>query len=255
MSQNLTHILFDLDGVLFVGDDLIDGAVETLEDLRSKNIPMRFLTNTTTRSLDSIYKKITKLRLPIQKEELYAPAKIAAHYLKQYDNPKLLLILEDDTKLEFEGYEIDESNPDWIVMGHYSDRWNYNLLNKLFKLIMNGSKILALHKGTYWQTDEGLTLDIGGFVAGLEHATSTKAIVIGKPSEQFFKTAIEDMNADISSTLMIGDDIINDIKGAQDIGLKTALVRTGKYRKGVEVEHGITPSFVLDSVADLIKII
>ena len=83
MKSKITHILFDLDGVLFVGDKPIAGAIETLKYLRSKNIPMRFLTNTTTRSLNSLYEKIQKLDLPLYKDELFAPPKIAAHYLKR----------------------------------------------------------------------------------------------------------------------------------------------------------------------------
>lgn len=251
MNTKITHILFDLDGVLFIEDKQIEGAADTLDYLRSKNIPMRFLTNTTTRSLDSLFQKISRLSLPIEKDEIFAPPKIAAHYLKQFDDPKLLLILEEETKSEFRGIKIDETNPDYIVIGHYSDRWNYNLLNQLFKKIMNGSKMLALHKGRYWQTDQGLTLDIGAFVAGLEHATSTKAIVIGKPSPEFFITAMKDMNAEPSTTLMVGDDIINDIKGAADIGVQTALVKTGKYRPGIETSQNIHPDFLIDSVAKL----
>lgn len=254
ISNNISAILFDLDGVLFVGDEIIDGAVETIQYLKSKNIPLRFLTNTTTRSLDSLHEKIIKLNLPIEKNELFAPPKIAARYLKKFDNPKLLLILEEDTKLEFSEYEINDTNPDFIVLGHYGNRWNYDLMNRLFKIVMNGSKILALHKGRYWLTEEGLTLDIGAFVVGLEHASSQKAIVVGKPSKTFFKIALDDMNIAPENAVMIGDDIINDIEGAQKAGIKGILVKTGKYQQEAIDISSVTPDMIIDSVKELRKI-
>jgi HAD superfamily hydrolase (TIGR01458 family) len=254
MFKNIKGFLFDLDGVLFVGDELIEGAIETINYLKDKNFPLRFLTNTTTRSHNALFEKIKKLNLPIDIDEVLAPPRMAAEYLKKLSDPKLLLILEEETKTEFTQFTIDEKKPDYIVLGHYENKWNYDLLNKLFKMVMNGSKMLALHKGRYWQTNEGLTLDIGLFVAGLEHATSQKAIVIGKPSQDFFKIALNSINVSPQSAVMVGDDIINDIKGAQDIGLQTILVKTGKFRQDILDNSSIKPNRIIDSIASLQKI-
>lgn len=253
-AEFVKAILFDIDGVLFVGNDRIEGAAETIEHLRSKNYPMRFLTNTTTRSHDSLVEKITGFGLPIKPEEIFAPPRLAAMYLKQLGDVKLNLILTDDTKTEFKDFKINEDNPDYIVFGHYDNRWNYDLLNKLFKQVMNGSKMLALHKGRYWQTEEGLTLDIGGFVVGLEHATGQKAEVIGKPSARFFEIALNDIGVDARKAIMVGDDIVNDIYGAQNAGLKALLVKTGKYREDKVAESGIEPDCIIESVAELQKL-
>ena len=249
--NNIKGFLFDLDGVIYIGDDLIDGAKETINYLKEQNYPIRFLTNTTTRSFDSLYEKLEKLELPIEKDELFSPPKIAEHYLSQFDNPTVCLILEEETKPQFQKFQIDNENPNFIVIGHYGERWDYKLMQHLFDMIMNGSKILALHKGRYWQTERGLTLDIGAFVAGLEHATSTKAIEVGKPSSTFFNIALQDMNISASDALMVGDDIINDIKGAQDVGMYTALVKTGKYRKEIVQNSGIEPSIIIESIAEI----
>jgi HAD superfamily hydrolase (TIGR01458 family) len=253
--ENIDGFLFDLDGVLFVGNKVIDGAIETIDFLKNKKFPLRFLTNTTTRSHDSLFQKIQRLNLPINKDEILTPPRMAVKYLKKLDNPKLLLILEEETKTEFDQFTIDEKSPDYIILGHYGNRWNYDLLNKLFKMIMNGSKILALHKGRYWQTDEGLTLDIGTFVAGLEHATSQKAVVIGKPSPEFFRIALSSIDISPQNAVMVGDDIINDIKGAQEMGMQTILVKTGKFRQDILETSNINPSYVVDSIASLQDII
>ena len=248
---NIDGLLFDLDGVLYVGDELIDGAVETIEYLKGKNIPCRFLTNTTTRSLDALFQKTNRLGFPIDKEEIFTPPKIAARYLRKKGKPKLSLILEENTKQEFAGFVQDDVNPDVIVIGHYSDRWNYDLLNRLFHSIMNGAELLALHKGRFWQTEKGLTLDIGTFVTGLEYATGTHATVIGKPSEDFFRLAVEDMDIAPDRAAMVGDDLVSDVGGAQDAGIAGILVKTGKYRQEVADRSEIKPDLTIDSVTAL----
>lgn len=253
--KNIDGFLFDLDGVLYVADALVEGAVETIDYIKGKNIPCRFITNTTTRSLDALYQKTSRLGLNIERDEIFTPPKIAARYLRKRGKPRLLLILEENTKLEFAGFPQDESNPEVIVIGHYSDRWNYNLLNRLFHLIMNGAELVALHKGRYWQTEKGLTLDIGTFVTGLEYATGTTAKVVGKPSEDFFRLAVEDMGIRPERAVMVGDDINSDIGGAQFAGLSGILVKTGKYREEIVSRSAIQPQLIIESVAALRKLL
>ncbi len=248
---DIKGLLFDLDGVLYVGEELIEGAVEAVGYIKSKKIPCRFLTNTTTRSLDALFQKTSRLGLAIEREEIFTPPKIAARYLRKKGNPRVLLILQENTKLEFAGFRQDDINPDVIVIGHYSDRWNYALMNRLFNLIMNGAELLALHKGRYWETEKGLTLDIGAFVTGLEYSTGATATVIGKPSENFFRLAVEDMGIAPSQAAMIGDDIVSDVGGAQLAGLAGILVKTGKYREEVASKSSVKPQLTIESVAAL----
>lgn len=252
--DKIEAILFDLDGVLFIGDKPIEGAIKTINYLKSKNIPLRFLTNTTTQSFDSLFEKISGMGLPVEKSELFAPPKMAAEYLKKFGNPTVKLILTESTAREFESFEKSDDNPDYIVMGHFEDKWDYDLMQNLFDLVMNGSKMLALHKGRFWQTESGLTLDIGAFVIGLEHATGQKAVSIGKPSETFFKIALDDIGLDANDAIMIGDDLTNDIMGAQNAGIKAMLVKTGKFRQEILDSSDTKPDLVIESVAELEKL-
>ena len=107
--KDIDGLLFDLDGVLYVGDDLIEGAAETVDYLKNKNIPCRFLTNTTTRSLDALFQKTSRLGLNIQREEIFTPPKIAARFLRKRGQPSLLLVLQEGTKQEFVGFPQDLS--------------------------------------------------------------------------------------------------------------------------------------------------
>jgi ribonucleotide monophosphatase NagD (HAD superfamily) len=94
-------------------------------------------------------------------------------------------------------------------------------------------------------------MDIGGFIDGLEYASGTKAMIIGKPSADFFQIALDHMGLNAHEVAMIGDDIDADVGGAQKAGLKGVLVRTGKYRKSYAELSAVMPDLTIDSVADL----
>ena len=108
-----------------------------------------------------------------------------------------------------------------------------------------------MHRGLYWRTSEGLQLDTGAFLAGLELAAGIEAEVVGKPAAAFFATALAHLHADAAETLMVGDDIETDVLAAQRQGLAGVLVKTGKYLSRTHRAASGIPDHVLDSFADL----
>ncbi len=251
MLKGITGFLVDLDGVLYVGDKPIDGAIETIDFLKSKNIPCRYVTNTTTKSLDTLHKKLHEMGLPIGKDEIVSAPKAAVLHLRKIGSPVCYLSMNDDVRRDFAEFKTSHTNPDVIVIGDIDDAWNYELMSRLFHMIINGADIVALHKGRYWHEPDGLRLDIGPFVAGLEYATGETATVIGKPNRAFFEMAVGDLGLKPSEVAMIGDDINSDIGGAQKAGLKGILVKTGKYREELVGKSDIRPDAVLESIVRL----
>jgi len=249
--QNVKGFLFDLDGVFHVGSSIVPGAVETIEYLRFNNIPYRFTTNTSTRSRESLQRKLNGIGVPLRGEEIISSPYAAVLYLRQRSNPRCCFVLADDVRSDFAEFESDEVNPEAIVLGDVGDKWNYDLLNRLFGMMMNGAELIALHKGRYWQVEDGLRMDIGAFVAGLEYVTGKQATIIGKPSRSFFELALQELGLPAEDVAMIGDDIISDVGGAQDAGLKGILVKTGKYRPDVVSHSPVTPDLILDSIGKL----
>ena len=129
------------------------------------------------------------------------------------------------------------------------------MLNQAFNYVMNGAEILALHLGKYYKVDSGLRLDSGSIVKALEYATDKEAIVVGKPSIKFFKSALDDLNLEPSEVLMIGDDLYNDIYGAQRIKVKGILVKTGKYHPKMLEMNDVKPYGSIDSIGNLARIL
>jgi ribonucleotide monophosphatase NagD (HAD superfamily) len=103
-----------------------------------------------------------------------------------------------------------------------------------------------------WNTSEGLQLDIGAFIAGLEYASGKQATVVGKPSAAFFDAALWRLGISAEKAAMIGDDIDSDVAGAQAQGLLGVLVQTGKYREAYTKRSNIQPDLLLASIAEIV---
>jgi HAD superfamily hydrolase (TIGR01458 family) len=248
-------ILFDLDGVLYVGSNAIPGAVEAVEKIRHSQIQCRFVTNTSTLCLASLQQKINALGFSIPSDEIISAPQATVLYLKHQTNPTCQLTLADDVKKDFKDFMPTNTAPDYIVVGDIGEAWSYALLNDIFNNLMNGAKLIAIHKNRFWQTEHGLQMDIGGFIDALEYASGSKAIIIGKPSADFFKIALDDMRLNSDEVAIIGDDIDVDIGGGQQAGLKGILVKTGKYRPAYAQASAVKPDLILNSIADLPKVI
>ncbi len=241
-----------MDGVWFVGDTPVPGARDTLAHLRKCGIPMRFITNTTTHSLAQLERKMHDLGLPVERQEIINAPQAAALYLHAQGSPSCHLIVSESVKGDFAGFPTSDK-PDYVVIGDVGDRWTYALLNDAFRMLMGGARLLAMHKGRYWQVEDGLALDIGVFVAGLEYACGIEAVLVGKPAPLMFRSALKDLGLAAADVVMVGDDIHSDLGGARAVGIPGVLVRTGKYREEQAAASDVQPDAIIDSVADLLE--
>lgn len=243
-------MLCDLNGVFYIGEQPLPGAREAITALRQWGMPYRFLTNNTTLSLGSLARQLQAMGLAIRTAEILSVPAAAVLYLRQMGSPTCELVLQEDVRQDFAEFRTADQ-PEVAVIGDIGTSWNYAILNRLFRQVMGGTQLLALHKGRYWQVEDGLSLDIGAFVAALEYATGQTATVIGKPSLGFYQLALDALELRPDQVLMVGDDLEADIGGAQALGMRGILVRTGKFRPQQLAQSQVQPDAVLDSIADL----
>lgn len=252
--QNFSHIkavLFDLDGVLYIGNQPLDGAVEAINMIRNAGIAIRFVTNTSTLSLASLQTKLNALGFNAVQAEIMSAPQATIEYLKHQPNPVCRLLLTDDVKQDFSQFKQSDTDAKYIVVGDIGNAWTYGMLNEVFNRLVNGAQLIAIHKNRFWQTEHGLQMDIGAFITGLEYASNSRAILMGKPSPHFFNMALRDLGLNAHQVMMVGDDIDSDVGGAQGAGLHGVLVKTGKFRETYAKISGIRPEAVIDSVANL----
>jgi len=249
-------ILFDLDGVLYVGDAAIPGAAEVIRWTREQNIPHRYLTNTTSRPRHAIVEKLLSMGIEVESGELLTPAIAAAGWLKHQVAGAIALFVPAATAAELDEFDQiapdAESGADAVVLGDLGAAWDFTTLNRAFRLLMSNprSTLLALGLTRYWRAEDGLRLDAGPFVRALEYASGREAVVVGKPAPSFFESAAESLGLPPEHLAVVGDDIRGDIQGAQNAGMHGLLVRTGKFSPA-DLDLGIAPDAVLHSIADL----
>ena len=155
-------ILFDLDGVFYVSNQAIDGGQKLIDSLRNKSIPFRFLTNTTTKTRREIREKLGSFGLLIDEKEIFSAAYIGINYLRSIGSPPCHLLIHDNIYSDYSEFDVHNRKPEFVVIGDRGNKWNYDDLNKAFRYLMEGAGLIALHKGRYFQTLQGLEIDIGG---------------------------------------------------------------------------------------------
>lgn len=249
----MTALLIDLDGVIYEGEKPLPGAAEALEWVGEQGLPHLFLTNTTSRPRSALVTKLAGFGIPASAEQILTPPVAAARWLAEHAPGPAALFVAPATIEEFDGLEIaakEQADVASVVVGDYGERWSFAELNRAFRLLMRKPKpvLVALGMTRYWKAEDGLRLDTAPFVAALAHASAAEPVVLGKPAGAFFETALSVLGVRANEVLMIGDDIVGDIDGAQRAGIRAALVRTGKFRPD-DLEVGIRPHAIVESIA------
>jgi len=249
--NSIRGVLLDLDGTLYEDRRALPRAVDAVRRLRQVGLRVRFLSNTSRRPRRAVFVDLQEMGFTDEVSEVQTAPAVAAAWLAARGIGRIALLLANETHEDFAGFDLDETAPEAVVVGDLGDAWNAQTLNRAFHWLLDGADLVALQKNRYWKREGELVLDAGPFVAALEYAANVEATVVGKPSTAFFGVAVESVGLRPEEVVMVGDDLVNDVGGAQAIGCRGVLVRTGKYRAGEEVGGAVTPDAVLESIAEL----
>ncbi len=247
MNPGWKALLLDLSGVLFDGRRPIDGAQDFLRRVRAADLPVRFVTNTATRPARAIEGEMRDMGFGVEAGELMTAPRAAHHYLRQRGLRPYCLI-HASLKPEFD--DIPQHDPDCVLLGDARDDLNYANLNRAFRLLKAGAPLIGIGLNRCFMDEDGLMLDTGAFIRGLEWAAGVEAVIMGKPGADFFAQVVASTPFAAADCLMVGDDAVADVRGAIAAGLQGCLVRTGKYQAGDEAQLPAGAS-VIERVADL----
>lgn len=250
----MAAILLDVDGVLHVSGEALPGAADAVRALRRQGHRLRFVTNNTTRSRTQLADELRGFGIELDDSELQTTAAAAARVLA---GKRVLALTMHAIVGDLDGIELVGEGADAVLLGGADETPETNLvfsfmnLARAFHELQAGAELYALHRNKWWQTKQGPLLDAGVFVAGLEYSADVDAIVVGKPAAPYFEAALEALDADPEMAWMVGDDIDVDIAGAQALGMRTILVRTGKFRPDEVEESRIRPDGIVSSLRNL----
>jgi HAD superfamily hydrolase (TIGR01450 family) len=264
-------VLFDIDGVLVTSWQPIPGAAETLRALAERGVPCSYLTNTTTRTRADIAAALTAAGMDVRPDEVITAAALTAEYVRaSYPGARCLLVNSGDITEDMPGIDLVDSavceaptapeKPDVILLGGAGPQYGHVTLSRVYDWMTQGVPVVAMHRSTAWNTADGLRIDTGMYLIGMEEASGRKAVAVGKPAPAGFDVAAARLGVDPEEMLMVGDDLKNDVLAAQVVGMTGVLVRTGKFRQDnldrwAADEFAMQPDHVIDSVADLPRLL
>jgi HAD superfamily hydrolase (TIGR01458 family) len=247
-------VLLDIDGVLAVSWEPIPGSIEALAWLRANDAPFRLVTNTTTHPRDALATTLRDAGFDVAAPDIVTAVVATAEYLREHHpDARVWLLSDGDARADLGGIELvgSDAPADVVVIGGACDAFGYAALNHAFDLVMGGAALVGMHRNLYWATSAGLQLDGGAYIAALETAAGVVATICGKPAPAYFNAALELVGLPARRVAMVGDDIANDVLGAQAVGMTGVLVRTGKFRPTDLERTDGGPDRVIDALADL----
>ncbi len=243
--------VIDLDGTLYFGGEPIPGAADAVEGLRAAGVPICFATNTTRRPRSALVERLAAMGIRVGSDELHTAPVAAASWLAGQGARRISPLLAAATLEEFEDFEVDHQRPDHVVVGDLGEEWTFDVLNRAFRALNAGARLVAIQKNRSWDPGNGLQLDAGPFVAALEYASDQEAVLVGKPSTAFFETAARALGLSLDLVAVVGDGLATDVAGGQAAGCRGVAVRTGTFREDQLARLHRPPDAILDSIANL----
>jgi phospholysine phosphohistidine inorganic pyrophosphate phosphatase len=248
-------LLVDLEGTVFQDRRLIPGAATALAQAASRGLAVAFVTNTTSRPRSVLVRELAEMGLPVDVEAVFSAPRAARAYLSRTRRTRCFLLARLSLLEDLPGIEVSESEAEAVLLGDLGQEMRFDRLNRAFRLLVGGAELVALARNRYWRAEDGLVLDVGAFAAALEYASGKPATLVGKPSPEFFGAVLAALGVAAAETVVIGDDLESDVGGAQGFGMRGVLVRTGKFQPGDLERSRVAPDAVLDSLADLPRLL
>ncbi|ARA80955.1 TIGR01458 family HAD-type hydrolase [Pseudomonas ficuserectae] len=248
--MNFDSLLLDIDGTLMLKGQPLPGAAEALSFARAQGLRLQLLTNTTAKMPEALAQELCQAGIEVVPDEIQTATTACVGYLQQHAQLKCHLLVPDSIRAAFNGILTDDTNPDVVVISDIGEAFDYATLNRCFRMLRGGARLIALQKNLFWFDRDGERLDCGAFIVGLEAAAQVQALVMGKPSPMFFEAALRKLDTCASRTLVVGDDVLTDCAGAKAVGASSLLVRTGKYDLALFDAHRHNVDAVIDGIAD-----
>ena len=262
LSPPIKGLLLDITGVLYESNDQggfpISGSIEALRKLKeTTEIKFRLCTNESQITKLSLSEKLNKLGFEnVTPEMIISPGPAVCEILRER-NLRPFLLVHPDAHSDYEGVCIED--PNCVVLGDAAEYFTYENMNKAFHVLtskpQNEMAFFSLGFGSYYRHNEALMLDVAPYAKALEFATGIQPEVVGKPSPLFFNSAIHDMQLEPQDCVMIGDDIVSDIGGAQNCGIRGVQVRTGKFKSEWENHPHVKPDGFVNNLAEAVDLV
>ena len=248
-------LAIDMDGTVYKGMNVIPGATEFVADLKRRGIPFRFVTNNSSKGRRHYFEKLKKLGFDVDIDDVLTSGVATLEFLKKNYPGKTVYPLGTESyvsEVKEYGIPIDEERPD-IVLLSFDTTITYDKINKAYHFLLDGAEFIATHPDDLCPNEDGYDVDIGPFIMMFEYLTKKKATVVGKPNRLLLDMASSQMGIKPDEIAMVGDRLYTDMRMAWDNGIPSILVLTGETKLEDLKGSDIKPTYILDSVNDIIE--
>jgi glycerol 3-phosphatase-2 len=254
LAERYDCILFDLDGVLYRGEETIPAAPPTMARLREVGVPVVFLTNNSSRTPRQVADKLVSHGIEADPDEVVTSALATAQMLAERGGGRAFVIGMDGVReaLGDAGIQIVDGEPetaDLVVVG-FDANATYGSLKTASLLVERGARLVATNADASFPAADGLWPGAGALLAAITTTTGADAEIVGKPFAPLFEFGLRRGGGD--RPLVVGDRLDTDIEGASDLGWDTMLVLTGVSTRDDAEAAGIRPTVIADDVSALL---
>jgi len=248
-------VISDMDGVIYRGAQLIEGAQHFVAKLLERGLPFLFLTNNSEQTAAELVAKLHKLGIPnLEEKHFLTSARTTALFVAQQQPGARCFVVGGDGlrhELERVGCTLTDSKPDYVIVGK-TRKLDYAMLRTASQLIAAGARFIGTNPDLIDPVEgEGFEPAAGSILAAVEAATGKKPYIVGKPNALMMLIARKQLNAHSSETLMVGDRMDTDIISGMEAGMTTVLVLSGVSNQRTLDEFPFKPDLVFPDVGKI----
>lgn len=247
--------LTDMDGVLIREDRALPGAVELIEQWRSKDTPFLVLTNNSIYTPRDLSARLARIGINVPEDRLWTSALATAAFLSDQAPGGSAFVIGEaglTTAIHESGFVMTDVAPDFVVLGE-TRTYSFEAITRAIRLINDGSRFIATNPDVTGPSPEGPLPATGAVAALITAATKREPYYVGKPNPMMFRSAMNKLGTHSERTGMIGDRMDTDVIAGIEAGLHTVLVLTGISTQADIQNYPFRPREILDSVADLLE--
>lgn len=252
--KNKKAFICDMDGVIYHGNKLLNGAVAFVNWLHDEKKEYIFLTNSSERSPLELCQKLQRLGLEVPKERFYTSALATANFLQSQCQGGSAYVIGDAglTNALYEvGFSMNDVNPDYVVVGE-SRTYNFEKIEKAVRLVLKGAKLIGTNPDLTGPTEKGIVPATRALISPIELSTGKQAYFIGKPNPLMMRHARKRLGCTSEESAIIGDRMDTDIIAGIESGMDTILVLSGVTTEEMLINFPYRPSYIFGGVGDII---
>lgn len=253
LLKDIELFVLDMDGTFYLGDVILDGALDFLEAVKETGKKYMFFTNNSSKSPNNYIDKLAKMNCHIDRSQIMTSGDVTIQYLKEYYADKSVYLVGTPALEENflkEGINLTQEMPDIVVVG-FDTTLTYEKLEKACTYIRNGALFLATHLDINCPTEDGFIPDCGAFCAAITLSTGVEPRYLGKPFPETVEMVLRRTGVEKEKIAFVGDRIYTDVATGVKNGATGILVLTGETKLETVAESEVKPHGIYESIGEM----